>query len=475
MKKFQLFFSALLLPLDFLMLALAAATAYFLRFQSAAVTELRPVIYELPFRDYFGASMIIATAWLLIFAAAGLYQIKRRKVSNEFVRILLACSTGILAVIVLIFFQRELFSSRFLVIAAWIFSILFVALARLIVRVIQHTLYRAGVGLNRVIVIGSDKITDNIIHLLRANPGLGFAVVANFNSFDTTIEREILKIHGRERIDEILLSDPRAAKGLALKILSFADEHHIIFKYTADLFATQATNITFETLAGIPIIEMARTPLRGWGRILKRAFDITGSLFLIVITSPLLTLTAIIIRLESRGPIIFKNERVGVFGKKFFTYKFRSMYKEYCIGAQFKNQNKALELEQRLIKERSIKEGPVYKIADDPRVTRVGRFIRRFSIDELPQFFNVLAGSMSLVGPRPHQPREVENYAAEQKQIHFIRPGVTGLAQISGRSDLEFEEEARLDIYYIEHWSLWLDIWILLKTPFVVIQRKGVY
>jgi len=474
MKRFDLFFSAILLPLDFTMLILAAIVAYFLRFESA-VTEFRPVIYELPFSEYFGGVALIAIGWIIIFALAGLYQIKRRKVSSEFLRIFFACSTGMLAIIVIIFFQRELFSSRFLVLAVWALAIIFITVERLLVRFVQHTLYRYGIGLHRVIVVGSDKTTKSVIRMIKENPGLGYRVVKVFDEFNAEVEEAILKIHKRDRIDEIILTDPKASKTMALKILSFADANHIIFKYSADLFATQATNISFETLAGVPIIEMARTPLDGWGRIFKRFFDIIGSILLIIITSPIMIIVAILIRIESPGPTIFKNERVGKFGKKFYTYKFRSMHSKYSIGPQFKNQNKALEFEKDLIKEKGIKEGPVYKISDDPRVTKVGRFIRKYSIDELPQFFNVLAGSMSLVGPRPHQPREVENYKKEYMQILFIDPGITGLAQISGRSDLEFDDEAKLDIYYIENWSPWLDIWILLKTPFVVIQRKGVY
>jgi len=474
MKKIELFFTAMLVPLDFIMLLVAALLAYFLRFESV-VTELRPVIYELPFGEYFGGVILIALCWLVIFALAGLYQIKRRKVSNEFVRIFLACSTGILAVIVLIFFQRELFSSRFLVLAAWGLTILFITIERFLIRYVQHSLYRAGIGLRNVIIIGSDKTTQSIVKILKANPGLGYKVLATFNGFDSEVEQAILKIDKRYGVDEIILTEPTASKNLALRILGFSDANHFIFKYTADLFATQATNISIETLAGVPIVEMARTPLDGWGKIFKRIFDIIGSVFLIIITSPVMLLAALAIKLESRGPTIFKNERVGKRGDKFLTYKFRSMYAKFSIGEQFKNQKKALELEKELIKKKGIKEGPVYKIADDPRITRVGRFIRKYSIDELPQFYNVLRGNMSLVGPRPHQPREVESYKKEHMQILFIRPGITGLAQISGRSDLEFDEEARLDIYYIEHWSPWLDMWILLKTPFVVLQRRGVY
>lgn len=474
MKKIELFFSAILVPLDFLMIIIAALLAYFLRFESV-VTEIRPVIYELPFGEYFAGVVLIALGWLVIFALAGLYQIKRRKVSNEIIRIFFACSTGILAIILLIFFQRELFSSRFLVLAGWGLTIGLIVVERMIIRYIQHALYRFGIGLHNVVIIGSGKTTENIEKILKANPGLGYRVVATFNDFNSDIEESLLKIHKKKIIDEIILTDPKASKNLALKILSFADQNQIIFKYTADLFAAQATNITFEAMAGVPIIEMIRTPLDGWGKIFKRIFDVIGSILLIIITSPLMLGAAIAIRAETKGPIIFKNERVGKRGEKFMAYKFRSMDPKYSIGGQFKNQKEALEFEQKLIKERGIKQGPVYKIADDPRITRVGKFIRKYSIDELPQFFNVLKGDMSLVGPRPHQPREVENYRKEHLQIFFIRPGITGLAQISGRSDLEFDEEAKLDIYYIENWSPWLDTWILLKTPFAVLQRRGVY
>jgi lipopolysaccharide/colanic/teichoic acid biosynthesis glycosyltransferase len=202
--------------------------------------------------------------------------------------------------------------------------------------------------------------------------------------------------------------------------------------------------------------------------------DIIGSLILIIIFSPIYLLVSLIILIETGRTIIYKNERVGQKGILFFTYKFRSMYQKYCTGTQFGSQGQeALEKEKELIKELSIKTGPVYKINNDPRVTPFGRFIRRWSLDEFPQFFNVFIGNMSLVGPRPHQPREVEKYKKHHKIVLAIKPGITGLAQISGRSDLSFEDEVKLDTFYIENWRLLLDLIILIKTPFVVLSRKG--
>ena len=202
-----------------------------------------------------------------------------------------------------------------------------------------------------------------------------------------------------------------------------------------------STNFEVKILFDEPIIVIKNTPLEGWGKIAKRIFDIVGSILGIIITSPITILTAIAIKLDSKGPIIFKNERVGHEGN-FNVYKFRYMKMEYCTGSQNPDYKKALELEKELIEKQSVRQGPLYKIKNDPRKTRVGRIIEALSIDELPQLWNVLKGDMSLVGPRPHQPREVEKYETWQKRTLSIKPGITGLAQISGRSDLIFRRSA---------------------------------
>ncbi|MDD4900670.1 MAG: sugar transferase [Patescibacteria group bacterium] len=225
-------------------------------------------------------------------------------------------------------------------------------------------------------------------------------------------------------------------------------------------------------IAGIPVVEVKETPLDGWGRIIKRFFDIILSLFLIIIFSPIIILTAILIKIDSRGPVIYKNERVSRNGV-FKLFKFRSMIYQYCVGDEY-GKDEALELEKKLIAERNSKLGPVYKIAADPRLTGVGKFIRRWSIDELPQFFNIFIGNMSLVGPRPHQPREVAKYERHHKKVLTVKPGLTGLAQISGRSDLSFEDEVKLDSFYIENWSLGLDLSIILRTPLAVFKKRKV-
>ncbi len=471
MKKSELIFSAILAPIDLLVLIGAALTAYFLRFQSS-LSDIRPIVYEIPFSEYMGIIFPVALGWLLIFVLAGLYNIKgTRKWSYEMSRIFFACTAGTMAVIAAIFFRNELFSSRFIVLAVWVISIAYVGFARTLIRIVQHKLYKRGIGIHRVALIGEGQAVDEIAKVIEQVSTLGYKVVARYAFLNEKAAGELAALAENKQVDEVIKADPELDRRQDMKIIDLCDEYHLIFKYAADLFQTKTKNIDIDTIAGIPIIELKKTPLDGWGKIAKRVFDIVGSVIALVIFSPLMLAIAIAIKLDSKGPVIYKNERVSRDGT-FNTYKFRTMFIDYCIGCGYGNSQKAEEYEKKLIKERSKRKGPVYKILDDPRRTRVGRFLERISLDELPQFFNVLIGNMSLVGPRPHQPREVEKYETHHKKVLAIKPGITGLAQISGRSDLDFEEEVRLDTYYIENWSFLTDLYIALKTPFVALAGK---
>jgi len=221
-------------------------------------------------------------------------------------------------------------------------------------------------------------------------------------------------------------------------------------------------------LAGIPIVEVKKTTLDGWGRIWKRLFDIFGSALLIILFSPILLLVALAIKLDSRGPVFFSKRddgsfvtRVGEGGRPFHYFKFRSM----IVNSDSMRYKELADKNLRT-------DGPLVKIKDDPRVTGVGKLIRRWSLDELPELFLVFIGKMSLVGPRPHLPEEVAKYEHHHKKTLTVKPGITGMAQVSGRSDLLFEEEVKLDVYYLENWSLLLDISILLKTPLAVLKHR---
>jgi exopolysaccharide biosynthesis polyprenyl glycosylphosphotransferase len=454
------------------MLILAALSAYTVRVGSF-VTEIRPVIYTLKLNDYIFYSILVAIIWLFIFAFAGLYKIERRKLNEELSKIFLACSTGILAIIVAIFLKRELFSSRFIILAVWGFSIFYVTIGRLIVYQIQKSLLKKGIGAKKIILIGQHKNTEIIGSAIQVNPALGYQIIKTFPSFNEQIKNEILELSKKEELDEIIQTDPNLDRQTTLDLIDFTEANHIIFRFSADIYRTKTSRLEIDTLAGLPVFEIKKTKLEGWGRVYKRIFDVICSLILIVIFSPILLITAIAVKLNSKGPIIYKNLRVGQNGKEFNLYKFRSMYYELSTGVgSDEQQEKSLAMEKELIAKQNVREGALYKIKDDPRITSVGKFIRKWSIDELPQFFNVLFGHISLVGPRPHQPREVAQYKDYHKRILDIKPGITGMAQISGRSDLNFDDEAKLDTYYIENWSLWLDLQILFKTPKVVLFPK---
>lgn len=472
MKRLELAFTFLQVPLDYCLLLLAGLSAYALRYTDV-VTSIRPILFGLNFDSYFATVSLVALGWMLIFSFSGLYRFNpNRKLARDLMKIIMACSTGFAAIAIYLFLTIQKFDSRFLVLTGWIFSMIYVFAGRLVIRGIKGILYHYGIGQRATVIIGDENFASTITQALANEPGHGYKILGTYTTFNQRSRAEIRKYLP----DEIIFTNPKADEDETLAAIDFCNENHVTFKYSADLFATIATNMSVSTVAGIPIIELRRTRLSGWGRISKRIVDIIGSTILIILLSPIYLIVSLIVAIETGFPIIYKNERVGQFGENFFTLKFRSMYKEVSTGSQFgKSGERALKQEAALIKTNSDKNGPVYKIKNDPRVTPFGRFTRRWSIDELPQFFNVLKGEMSLVGPRPHQPREVEHYEKHHKIVLTIKPGITGLAQISGRSNLSFEEEVKLDTFYIENWNWMMDLIILIKTPFVVLLKKGAW
>lgn len=476
MKRVELYFSFLLVPLDYLMIVLAGISAYFIRF-SETFTEIRPAYFYLDFLPYLKILAGIALLWLPIFALAGLYNIKSaRKLTKEIFRIILACSTGLMLVVVIIFMSRELFDSRFIVLSGWVLAILYVIIARTLVRLIQRKLFSHDIGVRRVILVGNSKTGDLLINKFSQDKTFGFKVVKRVRDFSTETAQELAELvqeskkqekENRE-VDEIIQSDPNLTKAETLRIYDFADEHQLTFRYVADLLGTKVLKTEIMEISGVPVVEVKKTPLEGWGRIVKRLMDVVGSAVLIIILSPVLLLVALLIKLDSRGPVFFSKKddgtrlkRVGQGGKLFSYFKFRSM----VPGS---DSMRYRELAQNNLRN----DGPLVKIKDDPRITRVGKFIRKLSLDELPELFLVFTGKMSLVGPRPHLPEEVAKYERHHKKVLTIKPGMTGLAQISGRSDLTFEEEVKLDTYYIENWSLLFDLSILLRTPLAVFRSR---
>ncbi|MCX6763489.1 MAG: sugar transferase [Candidatus Moranbacteria bacterium] len=468
MKKSELFFSFIQVPVDFLMIILAAMTAFSIR-NVPQILALKPKLYEFPFNAYLKIILMVAPLFILIYAIEGLYNIRvTKKFWREMVKVFTATSVGLVIIIVAIFLKREWFSSRFIILAAWGLATLYITIARSLLHIFQKWLLRKyGLGVHRVLLIGYNGKMDLIYKLIHRKKNLGYRVVDRISNARLKIVRQIKEEKG---IDEIIVCDPYLTDDEQEKLIDFCAINNIGYKYIPTTL--QTPRFEMGVLSGEPLIEIKHTPLDGWGKILKRTFDVIASIVGIIITSPITLITALLIKLESAGPVIYKNERIGADGRKFFVYKFRYMKWECCVTKENNNLQKALELEKELIAKQSVREGPLYKIKNDPRKTRVGNFIEKYSIDELPQFFNVLLGSMSMVGPRPHQKREVEKYMEYHRRLLTIKPGVTGMAQISGRSDLDFEDEYKLDLYYIENWSLWLDTQICLKTIGVLFRKR---
>lgn len=451
MKRSEFIFTSILVPIDILAIISAFVLGYFTRITTDQV------IYVWNFSDYFRFVLVMVVFWVIIFALGGLYRknILRLGALDLFARVFLASSSGVMLVVGYLFLSRIEFFSRLVIIYTWIYAIIFILLARLIVKIIYQELLRHGVGVHRVLVIGTGLTNHDIIAALNSNRYFGLKVVKIMDGFDF----DKFEIIARETpFDEIILTDPSLDQKDVSHLADYCQINNRVLRLIPNLFQVKSANIAIETIDGIPILEFRKTPLEGWGAVIKRFMDIILSIILLIILSPVFLIIAIIIKLTSPGPILFRQTRVSV-NKTFQFLKFRSM-KE---GAQ-KDHEKMIE-----------EFGNMFKLKKDPRVTKFGRFLRITSLDELPQLWNVLMGNMSLVGPRPAMVEETKLYKTYQKKRLGIKPGITGLWQVSGRSQLDLDECVRLDVYYIENWSLWLDIKIMLKTIYVVFKRDGAY
>ncbi len=461
MKKSDFVTNIILLPIDYLLLISAAITAYYFRF-SSFVTQFRPIFYDISFSDYLGLALEVSLFGIVVFIFSGFYHIKPKKLVREIPRIVSGVSTLIVFLILAIFLERELFSSRFIIIFSWFFAIIYLISIRFLVHIIRNYFFRKGYGLSSLVILGEER--KIIVNSYKKELNLGFKVLAEFNNLkELQNDQKILDLIKKRKVDYILETDSGIDKHSVLDLLTFCQENHIILKYVASLFQTQSLNFNLDSIAGLPLVEIQETPLEGWQKVIKIIFDLIIALFLILLLFPFFIIIAFIIKLDSSGPIFVSLKRVGKKGELFNIYKFRSMVKD------------AQKIKNKMMANNERNDGPLFKIKNDPRITKFGKFLRRYSLDELPQLFNILKGEMSLVGPRPHEPEEVDKYKKGYKKLLTIRPGISGLAQVSGRSNLVFSEEAKLDIFYIENWSLFLDLIIIIKTIRVVFKKEESY
>jgi len=468
-KRSEIYFSAIQLPVDFLMIVLASLSAYAVR-DVPQILALRPKLYTVDFIDFLQVTLMVAPLFLVVYAIEGLYTMRvTRTPLSEVFKVFRATSLVLVLVIVTIFLKREWFSSRFIILAGWSFAVFYVTIARYFIqRVQRYYLTKKGVGVHRILLIGTNGKIEQLKSLFATRPELGYVAVGQVETVSLHAIKDIREAHG---LDEVMVCDPSLTDDEQQKLLDYCQINNITLKYLPT--TRETSRFTMSIFNGEPIIEFQHTPLDGWGKVLKRVYDLVAGSILTLIFSPVMLMIALLTKLEDpAGPIIYTNERIGENGEKIPVFKFRYMQWKWCINKDNPNFEAALEYEKQLIAERSVRQGPLYKIKDDPRKTKVGAFIERYSLDELPQFFNVLRGEMSLVGPRPHQKREVEKYSEYHRRLLTIKPGVTGMAQISGRSDLAFEDEYRLDVFYIENWSLWLDVLVCLKTVGALLRRR---
>lgn len=467
MKRSELLISTLLIPLDAAMIFGAFVLSYYTRVESGAL----PVSFVLPFDDFAKAALGVTVVWIIIFALMGLYSLKAtRRGLTEFSRIFAGVTVGTLATIALIFFLRVDFFSRLVVVFAFVAALVLVVTARAVVRWAQRRLFKYGIGVRRTIIIGTGRPARLLAEELSQR---GYAIIGHIRSSgrrtkaDGNLEllgslSDLPGLLSGWKPDELICADASLSDQQITKIIATAEEAHVELRLTTNVAELASSNLEVSAVAGIPLVTIQRTPLEGWGRVNKRIMDVLSAVVALPFIVLLYPFIALAVKLDSRGPVVFKQTRVGRAGQEFTSYKFRTMDQD---------------AEQRLKKlmRQNEASGPVFKMKHDPRITRVGRFLRKTSLDELPQFWNVLVGDMSLVGPRPPLPAEVAKYDRAAKRRLTIKPGITGPWQVSGRSNVGFEEWVRLDVYYIQNWSLLLDATILLKTVVVVVTRKGAY
>jgi exopolysaccharide biosynthesis polyprenyl glycosylphosphotransferase len=469
MKKIEIFLGSIKVPLDFVLTSIAIMAAYHLRlilapFPTPILPETVPTFLEQLFFSFKAGALLIT-----IFAIGKAYSLKKTK--GEMGKIFMLWLVWVMAIITYYFFIRNFPYSRLTIIFSWTITLFLILSSRILLKRFQSFLHKSlNIGKTRLLLIGNNKLTLELFETFKKNHSYKIIGVLGGKNKSSKLKiignlSQLKYIASKKKIDEIILTK-ELSKEKSEEILALCDLKHITYKFIPSLSDMRRASLEIEEINGIPIISIRATTLDGWGKIAKRTMDIIGALVGLILFFPIMLITAIAIKIESKGPILFTKldngnrvKRVGKHGKTFNFYKFRSM------------KDKTDSLRYTKLAEQNIrKEGPLVKIQNDPRITKVGRIIRKTSIDELPQLFSVLYGTMSLVGPRAHLPEEVSKYENRHKFVLTIKPGITGLPQVSGRSDLHFEEEIRLDKYYIENWSIFLDIKIILKTFAVVLK-----
>lgn len=457
--------------LDATCIVLSLWGAYYLRFQVLPYyNPVSPVLY-------LQLTLLAVPTWLVIFALYGLYHPENLFGGlQEYAGVINACTVGLVGIILYGFLDRqgpEEISRGWLVLV-WGLSVLTVGMTRFLYRRLVYRLRQRGLFARRVLIVGANDEGRGIADQLRAAPQAGMEVVGfldprEFSEFSTdelpvwkglNALGELVQQWG---IEEVIVVPTALRREELLELYrDWARQERPRIRLSSGLYELFTTGVQVQEVGFVPLVSLNRTRITGMDALMKAALDYVGAALLLVLLSPLFLIIAFSIRLDSPGPIIHRRRVVGLNGRVFDAYKFRTM----IVDA-----DAYLENHPELKREWE----EMGKIRNDPRVTRVGKWLRRTSLDELPQLINVLKGQMSLVGPRMITPAELARFGRWQHNLLTVKPGLTGLWQVSGRADLSYEERVRLDMYYIRNYTIWLDLRLLLHTVRVVLQGKGAY
>ncbi|MGY6501038.1 MAG: sugar transferase [Acidimicrobiales bacterium] len=421
-----------------------------------------------PLGDYLIAAVVTIPGWIVALRGRRLYEarfISRR--AEEVRRIIDACALAVVGLIVADF-VLQLAVARTWVGLVGVFSVVSITVYRETVRQVFRARRRRGVGMRRVVIVGDNAEALAIEQLLRDDPSIGYDVAARVVQRSGTQQDEI----GHLLLDDTMRAvrdtgahgvviaasavDAKTSNRL-VRSLAYSGLHLELSSTLSDI---SADRLTMHTMGRFPVVYIEPVRRFGWRPVAKRVFDIVGSLALLLAAAPFMLVIAAAIKLSSRGPVLFSQERLGRHGSHFRIYKFRTM---------------VTDAEERLteLRQQNEADGPLFKMTHDPRITRVGGFLRSSSLDELPQLWNVLRGEMSLIGPRPALPSESKEWSLDLFDRLRVRPGMTGMWQVSGRSESSFDEYSRLDLFYVDNWSLVIDMTILVKTIPAVLARRG--
>lgn len=466
------------------LLVVADATSIFVALILATWVRFGSVTADVSFDSsdlhiaFWQLAVVIVPLWVAFLALGRLYDLDRTTFGvTETGRITRSLSLGVVFLILATYLAKLPGLSRGWTLLAWAFSVAAVLIVRGVIAVILSVGHRRGLWLQPTLVVGSNAESADIIRILRANPQAGLVPVGCLTS--SQVERleldfcsgDVPVLGSAREIDEVLVSSGAST----VIIASSAFDHDVLARMIAELrgadvdvhissglFEVLTSRVLVSEIAGVPLITVKGISLSRGNLLVKRTFDLVVCSSILLLGIPLWAAIAAAIKLSSPGPVLYRQERVGRDGRRFGMLKFRSMYVDADARlAELRNANEA--------------SGPLFKMRDDPRVTPVGKWLRKFSLDEFPQLINVMRGEMSLVGPRPPLPYEVEKYSPNDWRRLEVVPGMTGLWQVSGRSSLTFEEMVRLDLFYIENWSVALDLTLLFRTIPAVLFARGAY